>query len=253
MIGSSPDWSINIGDIVQATSNRTSLIALQSVNAATGFVRPPQFFTSLLRELQSLKLNRGLMVLIDDSFYEKAAATLCDSICDGNVAIVADLGAAVGAADRLCVVRGNLSALHSTSLHHPLKPDCIDIIESLRHLPLRVSSDVFQNMTIFREWMLRESSRLVWRDSRPNECYPHCFVSISPDIEIDTRRFYSELERRGKTKVSRGSQWSVDDCNFKVAIHHVDPNVLKNGLLAISSSLDVWSSTPSNLGLSSIY
>ena len=254
-LGAGPDWHVSAGSIAQAATSRTSLIVLQSVNAATGLARAPTFFSSLLSELDSLHPSRRMLLLVDHSHSALSDSWAGGAAISDTMASMADLGAAIGAPDRCCVIRGGGSALHAAIADHPLQPSSAAVLERLSSAPAAAGAPnvLQQNAAVFRAWMQRECSRLRWNDPGLTGRFAHCLVSIAPGLELDCRRFYSELERRGGTRVGRGSEWSVDDSNFRIVLGHVDNDTLKHGLQAISSALDVWASSSSNLGLSSIY
>jgi hypothetical protein len=252
-LGSPPDWSIDAAQIVRTATPRTSLIALQSVNVATGYTRPPKFFSSLLLQLHANIPGRRTILLVDDTYYVKRDAAPCDTVADAAIVFVADAGATIGAPDICCVVSGSDSALYAAAHDSALQPSSAAVVDKLSAPAAAASNILLKNAALFSEWMHRETERLRWSTTSTNSPLACSLVSLAPGVALDARRFYSELERRGATRVGRGSEWSVDDSSFIVAWGHVDSDVLKHGLQAVSSALDVWASTDSDLGLRSIY
>ena len=255
-LGAGPDWHVgsSVRHVAQAAAGRTSLIVLQSVNAATGMARPANFFASLLRELDLLRPSRPPLLLVDDSYSAHCDAWADDSAGRDNVAFVADMGAAMGAPGRCCIIRGQDPVLHSAAVNHPLQPSSLAVLDRRFAVPSAASTDLLRkNTAMFRAWMQRESGRLCWSDTGLTSSCAPVFVSIAPGVELDSRRFYAELERRGSTRVGRGSEWAVDDSSFRIILGNVDTDVLQQGLQAISTALDIWASTDSNLGLGTIY
>ena len=252
MLGSPPDWSIDVTHIVRAATPRTSLISLQSVNVATGAARPPNFFSSLLLQLRAQNPGRRTTLVVDDTYYANSGAAPCDTMADDDIVFVSDVGATIGAPDTCCVVRGSDPALHVAAHDCALQPSSAAVVDKLSS-PAAVSNFLLPNSTIFSEWMHGEAERLRWNTASASSPFACSLVSLAPGVTMDARRFYSELERRGATRVGRGSEWSLDDCSFMVAWGHVESDVLRHGLQAVSSALDVWASMDSELGLRSIY
>ena len=252
MLGSAPDWCVDLNCIVQAATRRTSLIALQSVNLATGVARPAAFFAALTQQLHAHNPNRRVTLLVNDTFFAESNLSPVADFAE-NIVFLADLGAQLGAPDHCCIVRGGDAALHAAARNCPLLPASVPVIDRLSSSAACSSTVIVRNLALFRAWMQGERQRLRWHDPGPSRSSTHCLVSLAPGVEMDPRRFYSELERRGGTRVGRGSEWSIDDCSFMVVLSHVDADVLQHGLQAISSALDVWASHGSSLGLSSIY
>jgi hypothetical protein len=253
MLGTPPHWRLDTDHIVQAVTPRTSLIVLQSVNIATGAARPAAFFSTLSQQLRAHIPDRRVTLLVNDTHFLQSYSSPCiDNVAD-NITFIADMGAPFGAPDNCCIMRGSDTALHAAARESPLQPHCAALIDAISSPAARSSEDLRRNVILFRAWMQRESERLRWNDRDFVGDCTHCLVSLAPGIELDPRRFYSELERRGSARVGRGSEWSVDDSSFMVVLSHVDADVLQHGLQAVSSALDVWASSGSSFGLSTIY
>lgn len=250
-LGRDADCTVDAKHIVHASASRASLIVLQSVNVATGIARPPSFFSSLLFDLRAHIPNRRFMLVVDDSCSSHAHASTCDPVIDDSLAVVTDVGSTIGNPDTCCIIRGQDPFLHSAARDFPLQPSSAAAVTA--RLPSQAQHVLQQNSTLFRSWMQQEAQRLRWHGDGPTKNVAYSLVSIAPGVEINSSRFYSELERRGATRVCRGSEWSLEDTSFMVFWGHVDNNVLKSGLLAISSALDVWATTDSDLGLRTLY
>lgn len=253
MLGTGPRWQVEADHIVQAATSRTSLIVLQSVNMATGVARPAAFFSSLSHQLRSQNPQRRITLLVDDTYFAQSHGLPCSDFPSENATFLSDMGAPFGAPDSCCIMRGGDVALHAAALDCPLQPNCAAVVDMISSPAVRSSDNLRRNMVLFRAWMQRESERLRWNDRDSSGNCSHCLVSLAPGIELDPRRFYSELERRGGARVGRGSEWSLDDSSFMLVLSHVDADLLQHGLQAVSSALDVWASRGSSLGLSSIY
>jgi hypothetical protein len=252
IVGTAPHWSVDASDILKAAGPSTSLIALRTVNPANGAVRSPDFFASLLRALQLQNPSRQTMIIVDDTFLAPSVYFSRDG--DSNIAFIADIGASIGAPDHCCAVLSPDSTIHHEAQGHPLQASCASIVDRLSSSASRVNAVLLPNTAVFHTWIQRESSRLICSAPPSLAGFSRCLVSLAPGIELDPRRFYSELERRGCTRVGRGSEWCVDDSSFMVEWGHVSSDTLHSGLQAISSALDVWATTnDSSLGLSSIY
>jgi hypothetical protein len=251
-LGHAPHWSIDISDILKAATPRTSLIVLRSLNPASGALRSPDFFSSLLSALQSQNPSRKTMIVVDDTHLPPPAFFARET--DINVAFLSDFGASLGAPRLCCAIRCSDAAIHAVARGFPLQASCAPIIDRLSSPEAIAPNFSTANAALFRAWMQREATRLVCSPPHAHAAYARCLVSLAPGVEIDPRRFYSELERRGFTRVGRGSDWCLDDSSFMVEWGHLSSEALDSGLQAISSALDVWASTSdSSLGLSSIY
>jgi hypothetical protein len=251
-LGNAPYWSIDASDILKAATPRTSLIALRSVNPASGAVRAPDFFSSLLRALQLQNPSRKTMIVVDDTHLPPPA--FFSRKTDTNIAFFSDLGAPLGAPHLCCALRCPDAPIHAEARGFPLQPSCAAFIDRLSSSEAIAPAISPANAALFRAWLQRETSRLVCTPPPAHAAYARCIVSLAPGVEMDPRRFYSELERRGCTRVGRGSEWCVDDSSFMVQWGHLSGDALNSGLQAISSALDVWASaSESSLGLSSIY
>ncbi len=250
-LGRVTDCTVEAKHIVQASATRASLIVLQSANVATGIVRPPTFFSSILLDLRAHVPNRRFMLVVDDTCSSHARASTCDPEIDDSLAVVTDVGSTIGAPDTCCIIRGQDPFLHSAARDFPLQPGSAAAVTG--RLPSSTQHVSEQNLALFRSWMQQEAQRLRWHGGGLTKNIAYSLVSIAPGVEINSSRFYSELERRGATRVGRGSEWSLEDTSFMVFWGHVDNSVLKSGLLAISSALDVWASTDSDLGLRTLY
>jgi hypothetical protein len=254
LLGTAPHWHTDVSDILKAATPRTSLIALRSVNLASGAVRPPDFFSSLLRALHSQNPSRKTMIVVDDTHVSPSAYFSRET--DSNVAFFCDLGASLGAPHLCCAILTSDASMHADARNFPLQTSCAAVIDRLTSSAAVAPNISKENAVLFRAWMQREGSRLVCSPphAHAHAAYPRCLVSLAPGVEMDPRRFYSELERRGATRVGRGSEWCVSDSSFMVEWGHVSSAALNSGLHAISCALDVWaSSSDSSLGLSSIY
>lgn len=250
-LGRDTACAVDSRHIVQAFESRASLIVLQSVNVATGVERPPSFFSSLLLDLRAHVPDRRFMLLVDDTFSSHGRALTSDPVIDDRLAVVTDVGSSIGAPDTCCIIRGQDPFLHTLARDFPLQPGSAAAMTG--RLPSQAQHVLEQNSALFRSWMDQEAQRLRWHGGGLTKQFAYSLVSIAPGVEINSSRFYSELERRGATRVSRGCEWSLEDTSFMVFWGHVDHSVLKSGLLAISSALDVWASTDSDLGLRTVY
>jgi hypothetical protein len=140
------------------------------------------------------------MLLVDDSYFVKSGSVADVADVHENIAVVTDVGAALGSPCCCCLVRSRDTALHSAAIDYPLQPLSAAVLHHLSS-PSPHQQDVLnRNSALFRAWIHGEAERLRWNDPGSNCYFSRSMVSIAPGVELESRRFYSELERRGSKR-----------------------------------------------------